>query len=108
MNKADLIEVVATRTRRPQAETAKIANELLAAVGRALSEGREIQIRRFGAFRIRRRGSREMRNPRTGESYRVPAKIVPVFRASRALTALVGSVDEAGTAGEERPSAGRD
>jgi nucleoid DNA-binding protein len=106
MNKADLIEAVAARTRRPQADTAKIVNELIAAVGRALSEGREIQLRRFGAFRIRRRGSREMRNPRTGETYRVPAKIVPLFRASRALTGLVGEAGQPGNDGGERPPAG--
>jgi len=89
VNKADLIDEVAGRAQQRHNVTARIVNELIGAVGRALSEGREIQLRRFGAFRIRRRGSREMCNPRTGERYRVPAKIVPMFRASRAFAELI-------------------
>ena len=105
MNKADLIDEVAGRAQQSQHVTAKVVNELIAAVGRALSEGREIQLRRFGAFRIRRRGSREMCNPRTGERYRVPAKIVPMFRASRAFAELIEAPESPTAQREGEPPA---
>jgi len=89
MNKADLIREVSARRRAPRRMTAKIVNEMLAALGRALSEGHEVHLRRFGGFRMRRRRSRAMHNPRTGADYRVPAKLVPVFRSSRALRRLL-------------------
>ena len=96
MNKADLIREVARRRRAPRRMTAVIVNEMIAALGRALSDGREVHLRRFGAFRMRPRRSRAMRNPRTGDSYRVPAKLVPVFRSSRALRGMLA--EQRGTA----------
>ena len=89
MNKADLIREVAARRKAPRRMTAVIVNEMLAALGRALSDGHEVHLRRFGAFRMRSRRSRAMRNPRTGDNYRVPAKLVPVFRSSRALRGML-------------------
>ncbi len=94
MNKADLIREVSARRRSPRRKTARIVNELLAALGRALSDGHEVHLRRFGAFRMRQRGSRAMHNPRTGGDYRVPAKLVPVFRSSRALRRMLAEQRE--------------
>ena len=89
MNKAELIREVSIRRRTSRRATALVVNEMLAALARALSEGHEVQLRRFGAFRMRRRRSRKMRNPRNGADYRVPAKLVPVFRSSKALRAVL-------------------
>jgi integration host factor subunit beta len=59
------------------------------AVSRALSEGRHIEIRGFGTFKVRERRARRARNPRSGSEVHVPAKLVPVFKPSKELKAMV-------------------
>jgi nucleoid DNA-binding protein len=92
MNKGDLIREVAGRTASSQSRTARIVNEFVSAIGRSLSDGHRVDLRRFGAFDLRRRHSRSIRNPRNGRTYHVPGKLTPIFRSSRTL---VESVDEA-------------
>lgn len=83
MNKRDLVMEIVGRNQVSRVSTALIVDELLSAISRALSDGRPVQLRRFGTFALRSRRARTMRNPRTGEPIHVPAKLVPVFRSSR-------------------------
>jgi len=64
-------------------------DHLLDAVCRALSEGKHIEIRGFGTFKVRERRARRARNPRSGSEVMVPAKLVPVFKPSKELKAHV-------------------
>jgi nucleoid DNA-binding protein len=85
MNKRDLVAEISEKNQAKRGSTALIVDELLAAISRALSEGREVQLRRFGTFGVRARKARVMRNPRSGETIRVPAKLVPTFRSSKRM-----------------------
>ena len=85
MNKRDLVGEISCKRKANKGSTAIIVDEFLGAVGRALSEGYEVQLRRFGTFALRARGARTMRNPRTGDEIKVPAKLVPIFRSSKKL-----------------------
>lgn len=58
---------------------------LLDRMGRALVEGDRIEIRGFGSFSLHYRPSRIGRNPKTGDSVRVPDKHVPHFKPGRDL-----------------------
>jgi nucleoid DNA-binding protein len=49
-----------------------------------LRDGR-VELRNFGVFEVRRRKPRRARNPRTGESVQVPAKLAVRFKAGREL-----------------------
>jgi DNA-binding protein HU-beta len=89
MNKKELVREVSGRTQMPRVATGRIVDEFLAAMRRALSDGRRIELRRFGAFDLRARRARTLHNPRNGKDYRVPAKVVPIFHASRALSQVV-------------------
>jgi integration host factor subunit beta len=51
----------------------------------ALSEGRRVELRGFGAFSIRDREARTGRNPRTGGAVSVDAKRVPYFKPGKEL-----------------------
>ena len=51
----------------------------------ALSEGRRVELRGFGAFSIRDREARTGRNPRTGTAVEVGAKRVPYFKPGKEL-----------------------
>lgn len=62
-----------------------IVETVFDAIAGALRAGDEVEIRGFGSFRLRHRGARLTRNPRTGEQIMVPPKRVPFFRPGKAL-----------------------
>jgi nucleoid DNA-binding protein len=64
----------------------------LAAVKGALRQGRHIEIRGFGTFKVAVRKPRTARNPRTGETVPLPERKVPVFKVSRDLKERVAKV----------------
>jgi nucleoid DNA-binding protein len=100
MTKADLVEEVSTQTGVSKQHTASIVDGVLDAVCRALSEGRHLEIRGFGTFKVRERRARRARNPRSGSEVMVPAKLVPVFKPSKELRAQVLEATEATEAAE--------
>jgi len=51
----------------------------------ALANGDRVELRGFGAFSVKERGSRTGRNPRTGEAVDVPAKYIPYFKTGKQL-----------------------
>jgi nucleoid DNA-binding protein len=89
MNKRELVSEVSVRRQVNRGTTAAIVDEFLAAVGRALSEGYDVHLRRFGTFALRARKPRSLRNPKSGRAIRVPGKLVPIFRSSKHLGATV-------------------
>jgi nucleoid DNA-binding protein len=89
MTKAELVDAIATETGVSKTHTGIIVQELFQVVSRALSEGRHLEIRGFGTFKVRERRARRARNPRSGGEVMVPAKLVPLFKPSKELKALV-------------------
>lgn len=85
MTKADLVEQVyeAIGPGVTKKDCAAVVEAFLNAVKQALATGEHIEIRGFGTFKVRDRKPRLARNPRTGESVKVPARQVPVFKPSR-------------------------
>ena len=51
----------------------------------ALADGDRVELRGFGAFSVKERGSRMGRNPRTGDAVDVPAKYIPYFKTGKQL-----------------------
>jgi integration host factor subunit beta len=91
MTKADLVDQVAEAIGPgvTKKDCALVVDGLLNAVKQALAQGEHIELRGFGTFKVRRRNSRKARNPRTGEAVTVPARHVPVFKASKTLRSQV-------------------
>ena len=89
MTKADLVEEISATTGVSKNHTAVIVDNLLYSICRALSEGKHLEIRGFGTFKVRERRARRARNPRSGSEVMVPAKLVPVFKPSKELKAQV-------------------
>ena len=54
-------------------------------ISSALEQGERVDFRGFGIFKVEQRKARVARNPRTGQEVRVPARAVPVFKASNHL-----------------------
>ena len=57
----------------------------------ALCRGDRVELRGFGAFSIKQRGSRIGRNPRTGEAVQVVAKSVPYFKTGKNMQAKLNN-----------------
>ncbi len=89
MTKAELVEEVSVKTGISRNHSALIVDHLLEAVCHALSEGKHLEIRGFGTFKVRERRARRARNPRSGTEVMVPAKLVPVFKPSKELKTLI-------------------
>lgn len=82
MNKAELIEAIATKgLTKKDAEVA--LNATIDAIKEALKAGDKIQLAGFGTFAVKDRAAREGINPRTGEKIAIAATKVPTFVAGK-------------------------
>jgi DNA-binding protein HU-beta len=89
MTKADIVDIVAQGTGLTKIETAAVIEGFLATIAHALKKGDRIEIRGFGTFFIRERKEKHTANPRTGQIMHIPHRIVPDFKPSPQLKAVV-------------------
>ena len=89
MIKADLISKISKEMDISRQEAENGVNLFFQTMKEALLRGEEIELRGFGSFRFRNRGSRSGRNPRTGERVEVPPKKVLYFKPSKLLKELI-------------------
>ena len=85
MTKAELIEVVADKTKLTKRDVTEAVDGLLNGIKSALAKGDKVQLIPFGSFEVRRRQAREGRNPKTGEKLMIPARSVPAFHPGKEL-----------------------
>jgi DNA-binding protein HU-beta len=85
MNKAELIEAVASGADLSKADAGRAVDALVEAVTKSLKKGQQVSVVGFGTFSVKHRAARTGRNPRTGESIKIPASNVPGFKAGKAL-----------------------
>ena len=89
MTKAELVEKVSGQINLTKKQTEIIVNTVFQSITESLSEGKKVELRGFGSFRIRERNARLGRNPKSGAQVDVPAKRVPFFKAGKELRELV-------------------
>ena len=58
-------------------------------IAKTMVKGEQVKIAGFGVFKVLRRAAREGRNPRTGETIQIKAKVAPKFRAAKQLKEMV-------------------
>ncbi|HEY9080012.1 HU family DNA-binding protein [Magnetovibrio sp.] len=85
MNKNDLIAAVASSTDLSKADATKAVDGVLDAITGSLKSGNEVRLVGFGTFSVAARAASTGRNPRTGESIKIPASNQPKFKAGKAL-----------------------
>jgi len=85
MTKADLVRVISAETGIIRKDVALAVDAFLDSVKDSMKDGKHIEIRGFGTFKLKKRKSRIGRNPKTDEKVEVPARIVPTFKFSRAF-----------------------
>ena len=86
MTKSELIAKLANENPHLfQRDVERIVTTIFDEISYALAQGDRVELRGFGAFSIKERGSRIGRNPRTGESVEVGEKFIPYFKTGKQL-----------------------
>jgi integration host factor subunit beta len=89
VTKAELVDEVARTSELTRKHSEVIVDAVFSSIIDALQKGDKIELRGFGSFRLRRRGSRTGRNPKTGVGVVVPAKSIPHFKPGKELRELI-------------------
>ena len=85
MNKAELINAVAASAEVSKKDAEAVITATLDAITAAMKEGEKVQLVGFGSFELKPRAARIGRNPKTKEAIEIPASVMPVFKAGKAL-----------------------
>jgi len=80
MNKAELIEKVASSAATTKAQTERILDSTMDIIRKSVKKGDEVKLVGFGTFTKTKRKARMGRNPQTGRSIKIPAAWYPKFR----------------------------
>lgn len=89
MNKAELIEELATRHELSKAEAKRIIETLLDAIVTTVKKGGSVVIPGFGSFKQHARAARNGVNPSSGAKIKIAAAKLPKFTAGSAFKAAV-------------------
>jgi integration host factor subunit beta len=106
MTKAELVEDVARAAELTKKDAERLVEIVFESIIETLNQGEKIELRGFGSFRVRERGARRGRNPKTGDPVSIPAKRVPYFKPGKELKELINddnSSSHAPSANSSRP-----
>jgi len=106
MTKAELVEDVARAADLTKKDAERLVEVVFESIIETLNQGEKIELRGFGSFRVRSRGARRGRNPKTGAPVDIPAKRVPYFKPGKDLKELINEDQPAGrasSAGDGQP-----
>ena len=86
MTRSELIQILAEKNPHLYLRDLEtVVDSVFEQITQALTRGDRVELRGFGAFSVKERGTRVGRNPRTGESVSVDAKKLPFFKTGKGL-----------------------
>lgn len=89
MNKAELVDAMASAAGLSKADAKKALDGFVTATSSALKKGDRISLIGFGSFSVNQRSARTGRNPQTGKEIKIAAKKVVKFKAGAELAKVV-------------------
>ncbi len=89
MNKAELIDAIASGADLTKADAKKALDAFIDATSGALKKGDRVALVGFGSFSVASRSARTGRNPQTGKEIKIAAKKVVKFKAGTELSDAV-------------------
>ena len=104
MTKAELVEDVARAAELTKKDAERLVEIVFESIIETLNQGEKIELRGFGSFRVRERGARRGRNPKTGDPVSIPAKRVPYFKPGKELKELINDDNPGSHAPAANPS----
>ncbi len=108
MTKAELVEDVARAAELTKKDAERLVEIVFESIIDTLNQGEKIELRGFGSFRVRERGARRGRNPKTGDPVDIPAKRVPYFKPGKELKELINEEVAASTSSTPLSSSSSD
>ncbi len=92
--KRDIVLDIYDRTGFPQKEVRDVVQLTLDAITRALTDGRNVELRNFGVFEVQVRKARIGRNPNRPETdVEIPTRAVIKFKAGKELRTKLKELD---------------
>ena len=85
MNKAELIDAVASSADLSKAAATRAVDAMVDTITETLRKGDSCTLVGFGTFEVRERSARTGRNPQTGETIQIKASKAPAFKAGKAF-----------------------
>lgn len=89
MNKGELTNAIAQKTKISKAKAAETLNAAIDAIKATLKKGQKVSLIGFGTFLVRSRKARKGRNPKTGQEITIKARKVPAFSAGSELKKML-------------------
>ena len=89
MNKKELISTLSSNLHIAEVEAKRFVESFQSVVTETLSDGGEVSLVGFGRFHTKKQRARIGRNPATGESIKIPAKVLPAFSPGKRLKETV-------------------
>lgn len=83
MNKAQLVDLVAKKTRLTKTNTESVLDAAIEIIQQSVATGQDVKLVGFGTFSKTERKPRPGRNPKTGKSLEIPGSVVPKFRPGK-------------------------
>lgn len=83
--KQEIIEDVAKGSKLSKVQAKEAVESFLGSIEKQLKKGGRVQLTGFGTFSVFKRKAREGRNPKTGDTIKIPAKRTPKFSAGKSL-----------------------
>jgi DNA-binding protein HU-beta len=85
MNRTDLVEKIAAGTKLSKSDATRVLDVIVGDIKGSLKKGQKVTLVGFGTFSVSNRKARTGRNPRTGETIKIPATNGLKFTAAQAL-----------------------
>ena len=89
MNRAELVEFLASKNDLTKAAAAAVLESFIETVQTAVKKGDAVQLVGFGTFKSAKRAARTGKNPSTGAALKIPASTVPKFVPGAKFKAVV-------------------
>jgi len=88
MRKMDLVNEV-SRVTSSKKEASMAVEVVLNTIKKTLKKGDKVVLSGFGTFSVSKRKARKGRNPKTGEAIKIPARVLPRFKSTKAFKEAV-------------------
>jgi len=82
MKKAEFVEILANKHEMPKKAMDGIVDSVWELILKTIKKGDEV-VMPYGKFVLKKKPAREGRNPLTGATVKIPAKVVPQFKPNK-------------------------
>lgn len=82
MTKKEFVDIIAEKSDLKKYEAEKALNAVVETIMGKIADGDTVKLVGFGTFYSAKKEASTARNPKTGETVKVPAKTVPKFKFS--------------------------